>query len=85
MPRASSEKRARLSGFVLLAVTPLRGICGIRGIRLVSQTGGFSSGRMHLNLPQDDLKSMVFFGENAFQDAFQTTILEENWPRRCPK
>ena len=82
MLRASSEKRARLSGFVLLAVTPRR---FIRMIRRVFPSCGFSSGRMRLNLPQDDLKSMVFFGENAFQDAFQTTILEENWPRRCPK
>ena len=85
MPRASSEKRARLSGVVLLAVTPRRLSGSAACVACVFQTGGFSSGRMRLNLPQDDLKSMVFFGENAFQDAFQTTILEENWPRRCPK
>ena len=66
MLRASSGKHARFVGVFAAggdSVPADPGIRGIRGIRGFVFFGGFSSGRMRLNLPQDDLKSMVFFGD----------------------
>ena len=79
MLRASSGKHARFVGVLAAGGDSIPRIRGSADSADLAFFGGFLYWKMRLNLPQDDLKSIISFGDCVAQTRSKVELLKLRW------